>query len=304
MRPTSQTTLPTPWLDTLLSSPVYYEQVAGVYALAMQKSPGTWTLERQRSYSVHKDYREGPIKFVEINRWVTVRHEQLIVKAIELAISDSKSQTYHFKDHSDKKDVCGKLKELLDILLVFGQPSGAVFDDVFSRLIDRALMPTGESGAKTMLELLRAENTAAIIKAHSSPDAMVSLRRNLIDKDSWKFPILASIDEFLDVDYSDSMMEWGDDCVSYAENLVEDMPQDSGYEDYTAAIEELQSISSTLGVDFWNEITALEAAREQIPHPEDERDDYEDYARSSEKTSSRSTGSFHKLDEIFGSLLE
>jgi hypothetical protein len=290
------------WLDTLLSSPVYYEQIAGVYNLAMAHSPGSWTEKKRGSISVKTDYREGPIKFQNIRQWVVIRHKRLMIRAFELAISDAELNAYHYVRYYDKPDVCNKLKELLEILKTFGMPASEELKAGLSNLVTRALEPTNEASAKVMIGLLRVNDTAEVIRAHSSPDAMKVLRRNILDKDTWKFALLSQIDSFLRVDYEDSMADWGEDYVSYAEEMISNMPDESDYGDYTRTIGELQDISSYLGIDLQDSISALEAARAEIPD-EDESGNYENY-NSESKPSRGSSDPLGELDRIFSGLLE
>ena len=291
------------WLDTLLSSPVYYEQIVGVYNLAMVRSPGSWTVQKRGKVSVRTDYREGPIKFQAINRWVAARHNRLISRVAELAASDGDLHTYNYRHYYDKPDVGSKLKEVLQILRTFGVLSIQELDAALSTLITRALEPSSEASAEVVLDLLRQRNTAEIIEEHTDAEPMQVLRENIIDKDTWKFSILSRIDEFLHMENEGSMTDLGDEYISYAEQLAYNMPDDSDYEDYSEAINELGSLSSFLGVDLHNSIAALESACSEIPSPEDERNDYEDYAAAAEPSPDRADP-LRELDRIFSGLLE
>lgn len=293
------------WLDTLLSSPVYYEQIVGVYSLAVRRSPGSWTTEKRGGLTVRTNYRDGPIAFNDINRWVAMRHERLISRAAELAASDSELHIYHYPNYFDKPDAGSKLKEIVKNLRTFGVLSTRERGSALSAVVAHALEPSNEAGANTIFELLRTRNTAEIIEAHIADAPMQVLRSNILDKDTWKFSVLSRIDEFLGIENEDSMADWGEDYISHAEELPYNMSGESDYDDYTGAIEELQSLESFLGINLHHSITALESARNELPpEEEEEADDYERYAATSEKRSSSHADPFRELDRIFSGLLE
>lgn len=293
------------WLDTLLEFPEYYESVSGVYQLAMARSPGTYTVNKTGLATTRRVYREGSAKFANINRWVAARHEQLMPKAINLALPDGGSPTYRYHYTNRKKDVCERLKELLEIWIAYGAPSTRASRNPLSSLIDYALRPDKEVGAKIMADLLSARRTAEIIEEFSSPDAMLVLRRNLLDKDIWKFPILSKIDEFLEIDSEESLTAWGEEYISYANDLAHSIPRDpdQDYESYSETIDDLRSTSYLLGIDLDEQILALEVARDEIPPETDEPSDYEKYA-SANKADSSNDDSLSQLDAIFSGLVE
>src|SRR5450756_196505 len=75
------------WLDTLLSTPMYYEQIIGTYKLGMSRKPATILLKPRGSAPPIKTIREGDRKFDGIHRWLRRHHGQIATKAIDLALS-------------------------------------------------------------------------------------------------------------------------------------------------------------------------------------------------------------------------
>lgn len=287
------------WLDTLLSTPVYYEQIIGAYKLGMSRAPKQHILSRDDSGKPVHRTKEGGRNFENIHKWLTRQHSRLAPIAIDLAVTGP--HLYLSFGH-DIQDSCSRLKELLEIILVYGMPSGEQASKSLSNLIQYALRPATKSSASIMLELLRASRTADVINAHCSGNAVRLLRDSLLDKDSWKFSLLSSIDEILEVDSNESINDWGDDYFSYAQELPSILGSDADYETIDSAIDELRSISSFLGVDVWDRIDELQVRLDNLPQSDDDGD-YEGY--SAENSASRGGGdSLRALDGIFSSLLD
>jgi hypothetical protein len=281
------------WFDRLLSGPVFYEQIASTYNLARTRHPG------QRKLSPKPPprwiYHEGALKFTGIRSWVISRHEGLIAKAADLALSGSEIRV---KYQDDKQVLSERLRELVSIMLVFGEPADPATKQSLSKIIHMALKPSSKSSATNMVTLLRIRNTGDLIERYSTNNAMATLRANVLDKDTWKFPILSLIDEFLEIDSRESMAAWGDDYVDYLYDFMEEMSYSTDYEDFDYGIRELENISSFLGIDLHQQIETLENQRDALPSQEDD-EDYEDYdSKDDSRSSSR------ELDNVFASLLE
>ena len=281
------------WLDRLLSNPVYYEQVSSVYNIAMSRLPGYYVVSKRLLWGwIH---HEVGLKFTGIRNWVVSRHDDLITKALDLALSAPEVLTSH-----EKQDLSARLKELVDFILMFGEPSGESAKQSLGNLIARAFKPIEKSAASTMFDLLRLRNTADLIERYSATNAMEVLRTNILDKDAWKFSVLLQIDEFLEIASKDSLLAWGYDYIDYVDEFIEEMSHSEDNEDLESAIKELEGISSRLGIDLTSSISALETQRSSLPSKEED-EDYESYDA---KSSSKSSGSSRELDNIFASLLE
>jgi hypothetical protein len=286
----------TDWLNRILSNPTYYEQVINVYNLAMSRLPGSRTVSAGPPHRLN--YHEGELRFTEIRSWVTSQHHDLISEAINLALSRSEVRDrYKYV----RQDFSIKLKELVEIILTFGEPSEQSTIQVFGELINRALRPTDEPSADSVLDLLRVRKTAKVVEKYSTDDAMEILRTNILDLDeqTWRFSVLSKIDEFLGIDYEESMDAWGHDYIRHLDEFVDEMMQSSDYEDIDNAINEMRGVSSLLGIDLYDSISVLESHRDSLP-PDRGDGDYERYSTSQISDSSSS----HELDNVFASLLE
>lgn len=283
----------TDWLDRLLSKPVYYEQIINVYNLAMSRLPESQKISAGPPYKF--THQEGELRFTETRSWVGKHHQDLLGKAIHLALSRSDLRG-KYRYLPQRPDI--NLKELVDYIQAFGEPSDNSTIHSFGKLITEALQPSDEPSAQAILDLLRTRNTADIVERYSSSEAIETLRTNLIDKDTWKFSILSKIDEFLEIDAENSMNAWGHDYIDHVGGWVYEMSQSTDYDDLDNAIDELRDISSLLGVDLFDSIEELEGIRDNLP-PERDDDDYESYSSSRSKDSDSS----RELDNVFASLL-
>jgi len=287
------------WLDSLLSEPVFYEQIIGAYEIAMSRLPGVSKVSPGPPPRLV--YDEGPVKFSEIRSWVVRRHEHLIGKAISLALSGSEIEPVR---QYEKKTISAKFKKLSEVILTFGEPSGLPTKQSLSELVDRALRPADESSAIAIHDLLRGGKAAHLVQRYSAGDAMDILRESILDKDTWKFSILSLIDHHLGINSEASMEQWGNDYLAYLEDFVYEMLQSDDYEDLDNAIHEIGDISSFLEVDLYDSISALENRRDHLPSEEDDDADYERYASENSSASRSSSDSMRELDNVFASLLE
>jgi hypothetical protein len=145
-------------------------------------------------------------KYAGIRSWVTRRHSDLLAKAIELAASNSiLSPDVYFRRTPRWKI----LKELIEIMLEFGDSLDRSEEQSFNGLIEQALESASEPSAADMLELIQGNETGKLIERHYSGNALEVLRSSILDEDEWKFPLLAKIDEMLGIDPNVSMLEWG-----------------------------------------------------------------------------------------------
>jgi hypothetical protein len=289
-------------LDSLLDAPTYYEQVTTVYDLAMVRHPDRWSLpSRSAGPPYTKIIHKESAKYAGIRSWVTRRHSDLLAKAIELAASNSiLSPDVYFRRTPRWKI----LKELIEIMLEFGDSLDRSEEQSFNGLIEQALESASKPSAADILELIQGNETGKLIERHYSGNALEVLRSSILDEDEWKFPLLAKIDEMLGIDPNVSMLEWGDDYVRYVNLIVDGLSNSTDWERLDKTIRELEDTASFLGLDLYDSISALETRRDNLPPERDE--DYEGYGSDSGSSDSRADdlSSERQLNNIFGSLLE
>jgi hypothetical protein len=291
------------WLDSLLSEPVFYEQIIRVYQIAMSPLPGV----RKVSGGVPGRIilEEGPIKFPEVRSWVTRRHDYLIGKALSLALSGSEVVRQYVTE-----EMITKVQDLSEIILEFGEPSSQPTKQLLGELIDRAIKPAGASSATAIYSILQGGEAdlfrgvaAGLIRRYSASDPMDVLRESILDKDTWKFYMLFLIDQALGIDPETSMTQWGNDYLVHVEGLVSELLQSDDYDRLDDAINELEDISSFLDVDLDDSISSLEYWRDHLPSEETEMD-YEGYASGKSPSGRSKSDSMRELDNVFGSLME
>jgi hypothetical protein len=283
------------WLDGLLGAPAYYEQIAGVYELAMTRHP------RPGGPLYTAALYEGPVKYAGIQSWVIRRHNDLLAKAVALALSNSTIEVYV---QSGRSEFWAMLKELIEIMLSYGDSLGPTEQKSFGRLIEKGLRPVGKSSATTMFELLQERRTGELIARYSVNNAMEVLRSNILDKDVWKFTLLSMIDEWLEVDPEESLTAWGNDYMAYVHQIVNDLSDSTDGWRLDEAIREIDEMAGFLGLDLDDSLSALQNRLDDLP-PERE-EDYEGYGSDNGSSGSRDGGmsSLRQLDNVFGSLLD
>ena len=285
------------WLDSLLGTPVFYEQVNSLYEIAMSRLPGAQTVSPGPPPRIK--YIEGPIKFAEIRSWTIRHHAHLVSKAIGLALSGSEIESVRWHE---RKRIATKFKELSEAILTFGEPSNEAARKSFSELIDKALKPTDESSADLIYMLLQGGKTSNLIQRYTVGEAVDIFREGILDKDTWKFPILSKIDQQLGMHSEESMEQWGNDYLAYLDDLVGEALQSDDYESLDTAIHEMQGIGSFLQIDLYDSISALESRRDNLPSKES-GEDYESYSSANQKNE-RNGDSMRELDNIFASFLD
>ena len=290
------------WLDSLLATPTYYEQIAIVYELAMVRHPDRWSLPpRSAGPPYTKIVHKGSAKYAGIRSWVTRRHRDLLAKAIDLAVSNSVLSPSLYFRRTGRSEI---LKELVEIMLEFGESLGHSEEQSFNVLIEQTLESASKSSAADILELIQGHETGKLIERHYADSAVEALRSSILYEDEWKFSLLAKVDEILGTDPNVSMLEWGSDYVMYVNETVDELSNSTDWERLDKAIRELEDTAYFLGLDLFDSISALETQRDNVPPERDE--DYEGYGSDSGSSSSRDSdvSSERQLDNIFGSLLE
>ena len=288
------------WLDSLLGVPIFYEQIASAYEIAMARHPGRWTLPpRSAGPPYTKTYHEGPVRYAGVHSWVIKRHGDLLAKAIDLAVAGSTIPTHV---HYGKSDPWTILKQIVEIMLRYGESIDQAKGKSFGYLIEKALEPAGESSAKAMFYLLQDHKTGELIERYSVNNAMKALRANILGMDTWKFILLSKIDDLLEIDPEQSLLEWGNDFVSYADQTVEDLSHSNDWEKLDGTIREINELARFLGLDLFDSISALENRRDNLPPEKDEN--YEDDKSDGGSAGSRGpSDSLRQLDNMFASFL-
>jgi hypothetical protein len=82
--------------------------------------------------------------------------------------------------------------------------------------------------------------------------------------------------------------------------MVDHFVNSSDYDDIQSAISELNNIGTMLGVDFDDEIAALDNRRRHLPQDRD----YDDEDDANTQQTDGSSDASAQLDSIFGSLLD
>jgi len=294
------------WLDSLLGMPVYYEQIARTYELAMAQHPDRISLPpRSAGPPYKKAVHKGAAKYVGIRAWVTRRHSDLLAKAMDLALSNSvlspRDYSHGYVRWLSRSEI---LNELIQIILAFDESLNNMLAQTFSRIIEQALESASMSSAADMLELIQGHKTGQLIEQYYAGNAVETLRSSILHEDDWKFPLLAKMDEALGTDPNVSMSEWGNDYVMYANQTVEELSNSDNWERLDQAINELEDTAYFLGLDLFDSISVLETRRDSLPP--DPSEDYEGYGFDTDSSSLRDgdMSSERQLDNIFRGLLE
>jgi hypothetical protein len=269
------------WLDTLLSAPKYYEQIIAVFNLAMAQ---TAQLIDARTRS----RKDAPPKYPGIKGWVDRRADKLTETAIKL-LAAVPTDFFRYVRKT-------RFGQLLEITAVYGLPTKKKVLHKLRVAAALAVQPSTQVEAKAMLELLSEPVYRRLLDKLLQDSAAAVMRESILDKDSWKFAILAELDKLLELDSEETWDSWGSDYVEYARQLAEDLADSDDDEDLRMAIDELTSIGTMLGVDLYSEINALEQRRDDLP----EGDDYDDIKPSAPVNSIVDSTRLH---EIFASLL-
>src|SRR5271157_2470247 len=271
------------WLDSLLSAPKYFEQIIIVFSLAMTKT-ATVVNPRDRS---RKDARP---KYPGIRRWVERRFSELITTAVNL-LDAEKAEVYVVRGSS-------RLGQLLEIMAAYGTPTKSAILDKLRTKVEEAVYPATRESADVMVELLRKPNYRRLLDELLNDNACAVMRESILDKDAWKFAVLSDLDWLLELELEESWESWGNDYVSYARQLAEELADSTDDDELRVAIKELNSVGDMLGADLYNEISMLEQQREVLKQYEDYNDDELPLSGSGNAVDESA-----ELDRIFASLL-
>jgi hypothetical protein len=266
-------------LDTILSSPAFYEQMTTIFALAMARS------EDQSETSQPK--------YTGIRKWVDRRAGRLILTAIDLLDSEE-GDLYSYVGRS-------RLSQLIEIMDHYGTPDAAETSDKVKRVVAQAVNPSSKRVADITVSLLNNLRQRPIMDKLVAGNAAAVMRENILDKNDWKYGILGELDMILDLDRDDSWQSWGKSYLEYAQQLAENLSDSDDDQDLRDAINELTSITEIFDIDMSEEIHKLEAQRETISSKDSDYDEQDEIAPS---PSDRGSGdASHQLQRIFSSLL-
>lgn len=177
------------WLDVILSNPKFYEQVANIFRLAMA--------HEQRLAKVGNTSRVDRIaRHPDVKRWVDQQAASLIGTAAKLL--DSKRAELYYLERS-------RLGQLLEIMDTYGLASDVDTLEKLRHAATVAACPDNENAADAILDLLNIQSYREMLDEVLQGDTAVMAREYILDKDSWKFRILADLDGMLNLDSMESL---------------------------------------------------------------------------------------------------
>lgn len=273
------------WLDGLLSAPKYYEQIIGSFSLAMAQT-SLLVDARDRSR------KDAPPKYPGIKQWVERRATDLIGMAVNLLDAE---RAWIYSSSSSSR---ARLGQLLEIIVAYGMPANEATVHQLAAAATIAAHPNTQDSANVILELINKPTHRRLLDDLIRNNTVAVVRENVLDKDSWKFGVLAKLDNILKLDLEESWDSWGNDYLNYARQLAERLTDSNDDDDLRIAIDELESVGRMLDADLSNEIAALEERRRHIPQD----DDYDDESQSSGSDGSVEDSSA-QLHKIFATLL-
>ena len=184
----------TDWLDILLSSPRYYEQVQLVFDLAMAQSE----VRIDPKTRLRKD---TPVKYPGIAAWAQYRSSELIEIAINL-LGGERAEIFGNPRRT-------RLGRLLEVVFTYGMPTDEVVVDKLRVAVKASLNPPTQTIAEATLELLLKPRYRALIDKLVQDKSAALMRANILDKDGWKFTILSKLDKILELDMEQTWLSWG-----------------------------------------------------------------------------------------------
>jgi hypothetical protein len=273
-------------LDTILDSPVFYEQITTIFTLAMAYSEVIYNAK-------DRSMKPGKSKYVGIKKWVERRGVNLVLTAIDLLDSED-GELYSYAGRS-------RLSQLIEIMDNYGTPDVASTSEKVKKVVTQAVNPYSKRTADITVSLLRKPSQRLIMDRLAGGNAAAIARENVLDKDDWKYGILSKLDVILDLDRDDSWESWGISYQEYARELTEILSDSHDDEDLRDAIRELNSITDMLEIDMSEEIAKLEARRETVSSQESDYDEQDSLAPS--RPDKNSGDASQQLERIFSSLL-
>lgn len=230
-------------LDALLSVPVLFEQIITTFNLAMAQT-------EHRVNTVTRKRVDSPPKFPKIKGWVERHADKLISCAIELFDTEPVTAVVYWK-HS-------RIRQLLSLIAVYGLPLASAESEKLRAAARVAMSPLDRSSAEEAMQFLKDPAFKNLLDRILQEDSAAVMRRNVLDRDNWKFHILLRLDRILNVETSVSWQSWGVGFVEYVRELIatDDLPLEIRLRD---VIDELLHMQVTLDIDLSAEIADLES---------------------------------------------
>jgi hypothetical protein len=285
------------WLDILLKEPKFLEQVVDVFSLAMARiedpSPGRirWTnVRRQEALKV------GKPKYPGVKTWVDRRVGELIKRSVELLDAPT-ARGFSFGGAEVK------IGQLLAIMNAYGMPSGIATSEKLKNAVAVTLDP-GEYSAEAVVDFFNNSTYRRLLNEVTEGDAGKVVRDNLIERsEDWKFRILLTLDNILDVPQEESLGDWARDYISYAHQMADDLSSSDDDDALRIAIDELREIDDAYYEDFSEDIERLKARRSELPSPADDYEEDSDVHGTGESAGSSPGRDYTAdLDRMFQSL--
>lgn len=297
------------FLEILLSTPVFYEQIIGAFSLAMAQSAVR--------IDVHTGKRvDTPAKYAGIKQWVLRQSDRLIKEAMDL-LNAERAEIYGSLGRS-------RFSQLLEVMATYGMPIGAETHEELRSQALSVVNPLDGRSADISMQLISNPVYKPLIDRILNVDSAAAMREHLINRGTWTFGFLLRLDEMLGLNQLDSMVEWGFEYEEYARQLTAELANSVDYGDIQDAIDELTHLNDKMIlIHLDDEIEKLENQREALigrsrdydepdndtlysisdspradssPDSADVRSDYETSVKHDYDTSAQ-------LDQIFDSLL-
>jgi hypothetical protein len=231
-------------IDALLSVPVFYEQIIGVFSLAMAQS------ENKMASQTRKRVNTQP-KYPGIRAWVERRADRLIAHAIGL-LDAQRAGLFLIEN--------GRIRQLLELMAVYGMPPAARESRSSRKQVLKMLNPSNRRAADNTVELLGDPIYRDLLCKILQADAAAVMRRNVLTRASWKYRILIRLDRMLNLNPSESWQSWGIEYVAYAQKIIADADwlAHSYRSDIRDMLDELLYLKVTFGADLDDEIAVLQ----------------------------------------------
>jgi hypothetical protein len=254
-------------VDTLLSAPMFYEQIIGVFTLAMAR------VEQGNNSQIRIPANSRP-KYPEVGGWVERHADRLIAQAVGLL--DARGIGLYLIEN-------GRIRELLEIMATYGMPPTVEVTETLRKHALKMLTPANQSAGDNALEVLKKPVYRDILSRILQEDAVTVIRRNVLAGTSWKYRVLVRLDSNFKVNPSESWQSWGAQYVAYARRLVADAGwlRDTNTRTIRDMIDDLVYLKVTFDADLDDEIAELEERMNSSHYGDVDFDSFADSDRES-----------------------
>lgn len=262
----------TDWLDAVMGSPVFPDQLSTIFGLAMTEYAGA-------------------AKFPNIRKWVRRSQESLLEEFIVLAVD----QDEHNRVSRPYGDKYSGLADVTRIVRWVRRESPEACLDLFRDYVSSQLRPRTERELKVVWYLVGDERDRAVLQKLTGIAPLLELRSGILDLDEWKYPYLVTLDGAIaELDQATSLADWGEGYQTYLTSRISDLEAQDSYEGLQDAMREVQDAMDVLGVDLSSELQDIEYLIENFPREPDEDDD-----GPSEVRSQKDEDRMERVDELF-----